>query len=223
MSPTAASPTHCHPQYRHLKPWIDVATRGLSDEAKARISEEVGAHFADAIEAGIQRGLTEEQAAREAVASLGSAWRAHLAFRRTYLTDFQARTLHHLRDDPWTNVLRCALFVFFVGAAVLFLPREDTTVQRIRIALLVVLTLAAVARAVVVPLLFRRARERSAVVAAAVAEFLLWTSFALSGIPTLERGYWILPLFGLLIGIGYLPIALKVHRRPTGPGSPGTA
>jgi len=212
-----------HAQFKYLKPWTDIATRGLSDDARTRVLEEITAHFEDAVDHGTARGLSEEQAARAAVESLGSARSARRAFRRTYLTRWQAKTLYHLRDTP----LRVAvLFVFgmlTIPTMAVWLPHSDPVNQQLRLTLAGILVLAAITRAAIVPLLFRRQRNDLAVVVAGCAEFFFWSSFSLSGALRIERTLWILPLYFLILAIPYIPLARKMGRGDAEPSPPGPA
>jgi len=69
-----------------LSMWIETATRGLCDDAKARISTEIEAHYTDAFKDATGRGLTETAAHLEVIIGLGDPFRARRAFRRTHLT-----------------------------------------------------------------------------------------------------------------------------------------
>ncbi len=78
---------------RGLQSWLDAATDGLCDAAKERISDEIRGHYAEAKAAEMARGRCEDEAHRIALAALGDAKRARKAFRRTYLTEKEAKTL----------------------------------------------------------------------------------------------------------------------------------
>ena len=78
------------PEYKHLFAWLQVATKSLSDESRARIREEITDHFHEAIVEGLRAGLTEDAAAQQAVEGLGNPKAARRAFGRTYLTRWQA-------------------------------------------------------------------------------------------------------------------------------------
>lgn len=80
-------------EYARVSSWLATATKGLSDESKARVHDEIIAHFHDALDEGMRAGLTEEQAVEQAVTSLGSPKAARRAFRRTHLTRHQEATL----------------------------------------------------------------------------------------------------------------------------------
>ena len=60
-------------ELKYLRPWLQVATRGLSDESQERVRKEITAHFHDAVEPGLRAGFTEDSAAEKAVESLGGS------------------------------------------------------------------------------------------------------------------------------------------------------
>jgi hypothetical protein len=76
-----------------LSMWIETATRGLCDDAKARISTEIEAHYTDAFKDATARGLRETAAHLEVIIGLGDPFRARRAFRRTHLTAAEDRLL----------------------------------------------------------------------------------------------------------------------------------
>jgi len=205
---------HWHAQFKHLKPWTDVATKGLSEDSRARVLEEITAHFEDAIEAGMRRCLSEEEAARRAVEDLGSAWRAQLAFRRTYLTRLQASTLGHLVETPLRSAPVYCIVALSMIAQILYLDAHPSaTAKAVRFAMLGVVVLSGFIRTVAVPRIFRQGRRRAAVVLGGTAEFLLWTCFVISGRSPVERHLWLVAIFVLIMGLGYIPLAIKIERQ----------
>jgi len=83
-----------------LRRWLYAATGDLCEDASARIYEEVRAHFADAVEAGLDEGLTRDEAERAALEGLGPPYRAAKAFRRSYLTKYQDDLVTWM-EAPW--------------------------------------------------------------------------------------------------------------------------
>jgi len=64
----------CHwLEYKYLSRWLSIATKGLSDESKARVHDEVTVHFHDAICERMRLGLSEDIATEQAVERLGSS------------------------------------------------------------------------------------------------------------------------------------------------------
>lgn len=213
MSADPYSRIHWHAQFKHLKPWTDVATKGLSEDSRARVLEEMTAHFEDAIEAGMRHGLSEEESARRAVEDLGSAWRAQLAFRRTYLTRVQASTLGQLVETPLRSAPVYCLVALSMIAQILLDAHPAATAKAVRFALLGVVVLSGLIRTVAVPRIFRQGRRRAAVVLGGTSEFLVWTCFIISGRSPAERHLWVVALFVLIFGIGYIPLAIKIERQ----------
>ncbi|NUM55893.1 MAG: hypothetical protein HUU46_19815 [Candidatus Hydrogenedentes bacterium] len=113
--------TELAPGSMELNRWLDTATRGLCDDAKARIRPEVEAHFAAAYRFQIYEGEDEVIAAALASAALGDAKRANRRYRRVYLTKAQARRVGRLAGTSlgalwiiWTATVLCGLLL--VGA-----------------------------------------------------------------------------------------------------------
>ena len=117
-------PRHWH-EYKYLFAWLKVATKGLSDESRARVRQEIADHFHEAIAEGMRAGLTEDRAGEQAVASLGSPKAARRAFRRTYLTRYQTKIVHDL-VEPTKRIL--FLYAYMVSAATVLtvaFPRRE--------------------------------------------------------------------------------------------------
>jgi hypothetical protein len=217
---------HWHAQFKHLKPWTDIATKGLADESRARVLEEITAHFEDAIAQGVQRGHTEDEAARCAVADLGNPWRALCAFRRTNLTRFQAKTLRHMFAKPWLTAfvfLPMGLLVAARALQPLLGGGPRAAIDPVRIAVLAIVGLAFATRTVIAPRFFRRGFRRAAVGLAATAEFLLWTGFSVSNAGPITGNLWVVPIFLAIVVVGYLPLAIKIDRQQPEPVGDGSA
>ena len=67
---------HWHLSYKYLHPWLEIAMKRLSAESRLRVREEVEGHFNESVDAGVETGLTPEDAAQEAIWNLGSPRRA---------------------------------------------------------------------------------------------------------------------------------------------------
>ncbi len=80
-----------------INAWLGIAARGLCDEAKARISVEIQAHLAEAVERHQQDGLSPEAALQQAYKELGDPERVHQKFRGTHLTESQ---MNEVRTIP---------------------------------------------------------------------------------------------------------------------------
>ncbi|MBI5092057.1 MAG: hypothetical protein HZB26_06380 [Candidatus Hydrogenedentes bacterium] len=92
--------------------WIDEATRGLCEEACARVTREILGHYEDAVADALQSGQTEDEARAVAMESLGSAKAAGREYRRTYLTAKEAKWLRARlgRTDPEPEKVRQAMW-----------------------------------------------------------------------------------------------------------------
>lgn len=90
----------------HIDTWLDTATRGLCDDAKARIGAEVRAHINDGIEHLRAEGVPEHEALLKPVEDLGNPKQARRNFTRLYLTRREAydisRTVEfYKRNELW--------------------------------------------------------------------------------------------------------------------------
>ena len=103
-----------------LDNWLEIATRGLCDDAKARVHAEVEAHFAAAYEALVAAGHSVESAERGALQSLGSAGTAHTRFGKLYLTTTDADILRDLLRPRSVARKVCAASYLFVGVLLVF-------------------------------------------------------------------------------------------------------
>jgi hypothetical protein len=83
--------------------WIQTATDGLCDEARARVRVEIEAHYVDARRDHLERGETAIQAHTAAMAGLGSPYDARRDLRRTYLTRSQAKLLNEIGAINWRS------------------------------------------------------------------------------------------------------------------------
>jgi hypothetical protein len=203
-------------EYKYLLAWLQVATKGLSDESRARVREEITDHFHQAVDDGLRAGLTEDRAAEQAVTSLGSPKAARRAFRRTYLTRYQAKIVRDL-VEPATRVL--FLYAYMVAAAafltVLF-PRPTGPGWYIRAGMVTLIAVAAVILATAVPRLYRRGQQRAAIALGAGVSgllWLLWGALLVGGDLSSEERRWF-PLAVLAwMAVNYLPLLPKFGKQ----------
>jgi hypothetical protein len=88
--------------------WLEVATRGLCDASKARISQEIRTHCEVAAAEESEKGATPDDVDRKVIASLGDSRAAAKRFRKTHLT----RTEHAVLKNYFDSALYYSLFVF---------------------------------------------------------------------------------------------------------------
>lgn len=93
--------------------WLDAATRGLCDDARARVRADVEAHFAAAYEQRRGDGDDHDTAVRLAVASLGDPAAANRRYARVYLTEAESKRIERL-----ARTRRVKPIVLWVSAAV---------------------------------------------------------------------------------------------------------
>jgi len=230
----------CHwLEYKYLSRWLSIATKGLSDESKARVHEEVTAHFHDAIDERIRAGLAEDIAAEQAVEGLGNPRRARRGFRRTYLTHWQAnmvssfvdapkprasttslttawaarqrsKGLRGLRGDRRARLFVSGILVLAGTVGVALDPRKTTPEWFVRAGMVALMAVAAIVVATAVPSLFRRGRERAAIALGASAEFTLWGAFMMLPATNFESRAWYLLVFVVFFAAVYLPLLRKL-------------
>jgi hypothetical protein len=76
-----------------LPEWLESATGRLVPSAQARIRPEIEAHYAEAVQAGLEHGATEPAAQAAALADLGNPCAAARRFRQKLLTENDAAVL----------------------------------------------------------------------------------------------------------------------------------
>ena len=81
---------------RELDLWIQKATTRLCPMAKRQVRDEIENHYAGELETALVSGVTEREAHREAMTSLGSSLKACYRFEKTHLTGADARLLKHV-------------------------------------------------------------------------------------------------------------------------------
>jgi hypothetical protein len=80
-----------------LAAWLEIATKGIAAAGRERITREIEAHFAEAVEAHLAQGETEEAAKADALGELGDAKTARGRFRKRHLTEREAKGLVNSR------------------------------------------------------------------------------------------------------------------------------
>jgi hypothetical protein len=193
-----------------LEGWLAIATRGLSAESTRRVEQEIGAHHREALDAG----LSPERA----LADLGDPAAARRAFRRAYLTSFQESLVKDYRGKPkpWRVAVYSALLVLGTGVAVAG-PKSDLQ----RWVGWIVVAVMAVALANLLywaPRLYRRGRERAAILIGAFSDFFVYVgllaggSFVLGDLSTFKKVFWS-SIFCVLLAL-YLPLLHKLRKDP---------
>lgn len=84
--------------------WLNVATKRLGDEGTERVEKEILSHYHDALEDGVKKGKTQNEAHVAAMDSLGNARKAGKGFRRVYLTRLEERQLEVLESSVWDRL-----------------------------------------------------------------------------------------------------------------------
>jgi hypothetical protein len=84
---------------RGLAGWLEIATDGLEAPAKQRIANEIGVHYAEAVYAHLMAGEPELSAQATALAELGDPQEAALNFKKSHLTESEAKSLKWME---WT-------------------------------------------------------------------------------------------------------------------------
>jgi hypothetical protein len=107
---------------QNLDEWLKTATEKLSLPAKDRIKLEIGSHFADAVATHSAEGLSEDEAQSRALSELGDAKAAARRFRRSHLTEDEARSLESKwkifgdsRPGPWVIGFTLAMRLFLTS------------------------------------------------------------------------------------------------------------
>jgi hypothetical protein len=80
-------------QTRGLAGWLEIATDGLESPARQRIANEIGTHYDEAVNAHLAAGEFEHSAQATALAELGDPQEASLSFKKSHLTEYEAKSL----------------------------------------------------------------------------------------------------------------------------------
>jgi hypothetical protein len=99
--------------------WLDLATRGLAEEAKARICQEYTAHFDEAVRVKAEEGFAGYYAECVVLLELGSPYKARRRLRATNLTASEAYFLRLTEGHP-TDMTRFPRATAILNIGVLF-------------------------------------------------------------------------------------------------------
>lgn len=97
-----------------IEQWVRKATRGLCQEARERIADEIREHYTQALQAALTAGAGHQEAARRALETLGSPRKARAGFLKTNLSVRQAWLLNQM--TTWGGWKR-RLYLFFLYLA----------------------------------------------------------------------------------------------------------
>jgi hypothetical protein len=81
-----------------LSRWLRIATRDLAPPGPERITREIEAHYAAAVESHLAQGESELDAKAKTVAELGDAHAAAKRFRKTHFTEAEAKAIAKVRN-----------------------------------------------------------------------------------------------------------------------------
>jgi hypothetical protein len=84
-----------------LSEWLETATKGLAAPGRERITQEIKAHFAEAVEDHLAQGESETDAQTKALAEMGAPQVAALKFKEQYLTEADEKFLKMLRETAF--------------------------------------------------------------------------------------------------------------------------
>jgi hypothetical protein len=100
-----------------LEAWLRRATRHLSRDSAAQVRNEIQEHFDAARANAMERGVSCDEAERQALEALGDARAANLQYRKVLLTSREARLLH---EGNWEARVVCSRrWLILVGALLL--------------------------------------------------------------------------------------------------------
>jgi len=108
---------------QNLSEWLDIATGELVPAAQARVRPEIEAHFTEAVQSHLDRGLPEPAARSAVLADLGDANIAAQRFRREHLTIPEAKAMEwRIKNARGTGLafnmglvcVTCAILVSFL-------------------------------------------------------------------------------------------------------------
>lgn len=102
------------PAAQTLSEWLDIAMRKLTDASKQRIRTEIEAHYAEAVEAHREHGLSEAEARSKALKELGDAKAAARRFRKQHLTEREDERLK-TSEKMARSIFWLILSYFFFG------------------------------------------------------------------------------------------------------------
>jgi hypothetical protein len=106
-----------------LAGWLEYATDQLAAPARERITREIEAHYADAVQAHIDGGEPEAVARTAALTELGDPTKAAADFRKRHLTEREAKCLQYIASRAPKPLFSLSTFwdILAVLGGVLFL------------------------------------------------------------------------------------------------------
>jgi len=215
---------HYWTEFKYLKPWLDIATKGLSSESKERANDEVAAHFHDAIDAATDAGLSEDDAVQRAIDSLGSPRKAHRAFRRAYLTTFEDMNIRPLLAPRRAAMtIGFSLIASFLAWRLVTNPQKFDFAWFVEAAGVIGIALSLPILQWVVPRLYHKGLERRAIAIAASAQTLLWFSFIGLLLPLSLKLGRVGPRIALMVAVHlifalfFVPMLRKLSNQPQRP------
>jgi hypothetical protein len=111
-----------------VRRWLEVATKGICQEDKERIEEEISAHYEDVLRDALQQGSPKNEAHLAAMESLGSPRKAGRGFRRSCLTEHEAKWFQWVTGPtPWWVFLMFMPFVLSSGRDLAYRASSDLT------------------------------------------------------------------------------------------------
>jgi hypothetical protein len=84
---------------KSLSQWLEIATCGIAASGRERITREIGAHYAEAVEAFLAQGEPEPVAQARAIIALGDATVAAKRFRKNHFSEKEIELL----ATTWKN------------------------------------------------------------------------------------------------------------------------
>ena len=103
------------PKAFSVSDWLELATNKLAATARKRIGLEVEGHYAEAVRAHVEEGMSEWDAEAAALAELGDAWAAARRFRKQHLTEWEAKNAESMvknARDVYILALSYLVFLF---------------------------------------------------------------------------------------------------------------
>ncbi len=125
MKPAQMDPDYYRRPVDSVLMWLAIATYKLAPSAQARICAEIEAHYAEAVRGHVEQGLAEPDARAKALADLGSPQKAARRFRRTYLTQSDAKVFAGWLKDCNRVSLATVLVTPWILFLLFYFQRSD--------------------------------------------------------------------------------------------------
>ena len=199
-----------------LSEWLAIATKGLAQAGKQRISQEIEAHYEEALKTHLDQGESKRVAEASALADLGDPKVAGKRFRKKHLTEKEAKRLEWATN---TGSFRSLLFLYFIFAFLCFVVLLATdsfaNPERHFVLCIVTFCLSNTIFPTIIFLMARRGLFRRSI---SLFPLMLTVSIASSALifalmmnPSL-RFYSFLSTFLTVRGFSWLRLWNKVHR-----------